>query len=137
MARSRQRRRATATEVAGVAKVVRENWKNVRAQAGVKATALTRSLREHGRSVLNEEKSRAAEEIQNLGAVVRRAADQLQDRHSPALAAYVDTAAQRIDRVAEYVEDLDLARLAREAEQLARRRPALVVGGMFLTELGI
>ena len=137
MARSRQRGRSSATELAGVTKVVRDNWKNVRVQAGEQATALTRSLREHGRTVLNAEKSRAAEEIQNLGAVVRRAADQLHDRHSPALATYVDTAARRIDGVAKYVEDIDLPTLAREAERLARRRPALIVGGMFLAGLGI
>ena len=140
MARSRQRGRGSVTKLtgaSGVAKVVRDNWKIVRGQAGEQATAITRSLREHGRSVLNDEKARAAEEIQNLGAVVRRAADQLHDRHSPALATYVDRAAQRIDSVAEYVEDLDLTTLAREAGQFARRRPALVVGGMFLAGLTV
>ena len=125
------------TRERGGASALRDSWKTVRSQAGEQASALTRSLREHGQSVLDDQKARAAAEIQNFGAAVRRAADKLHDQNSEALAHYVDNAAESLQGVARYVEELDVTELAREAQEFARRRPAVVVGGMFLLGLGV
>jgi hypothetical protein len=94
-------------------------------------------VRDHGQSLLTEQKSRAAEEIQRLGTAVRSAAERLHDDKSESLARYVETAAEGLDGVARYVEEMSFADLTRTVEQLARRRPALLLGGLFLAGLGV
>ena len=98
---------------------------------------LAKTLREHSRTLVDEQKSRAAEEIQHLGAAIRSAAEQLHDQKSESLARYIDTAANSLEGVARYVEEMDFADVAREVEQFARRRPALLLGGIFLAGLGV
>jgi hypothetical protein len=80
---------------------------------------------------------RAAEELSHLGAAVRRAADKLHDQKSGGLAEYVDTAAEKIDSAATFLEERDLAELAQQVGQVARRNPAVVMGGLFLAGLAV
>jgi len=117
--------------------VLRENLGALRERAGEQASALSRGLRARGEHLVEEQKIRAATEIANLGAAVRRAADKLHDQKSDRLAKYVDTAAQSLDGVARYVVENDLGDLVQEAERFARRRPALIVGGAFILGLAV
>jgi hypothetical protein len=121
----------------GVTAALRQTVATVREQADEQASQLTRTLRERGQSMLDRQKQLVASEISHLGAAVRRASGNLQDQNSPTLAQYVDNAARRLDGMARYVEDSDLGELGREIEQFVRRRPAVIVGGMFLTGLAI
>jgi hypothetical protein len=106
---SRRSERPALADMTGVADVV----KNIRGKASEQASAftqtLTQTLREHGQTLMENQKSRAAAEIQHLGAAVRTAADRLHDQQSEALARYVDTAAESLDGVARYVEEMNLA----------------------------
>jgi hypothetical protein len=117
--------------------VLFENLGELRSRAGEQASALSRGLRMRGEHLVEEQKIRAATEIANLGAAVRRAADKLHDQRSDQLANYVDTAAQSLDGVARYVVEKDLSGLVNEAERFARRRPAVIVGGAFLLGLAV
>ena len=134
---SRPSARTMLTDATGVADVV----KDIRGKAGKQATILThtlaQTLREHSRTLVDEQKSRAAEEIQHLGVAIRGAADQLHGQKSESLARYIDTAADGLDGFARYVEDMNFADLARKVEQYARRRPGLLLGGIFLVGLGV
>ena len=98
---------------------------------------LAQTLREHSQTVIDEQKSKVAAEIQHFGAAVRSAADRLNDDQSTALARYADTAAESIDGIAQYVEELELTDLAREVERFARQRPGLLVGGLFFVGMGV
>lgn len=120
-----------------VTHALRENLGELREQASEQATALAQGLRARGQNLVEEQKIRAAAEISNLGAAIRRAADKLHDQKSERLASYVDTAADSLDGVAQYVQEHDLNDLVREMEQFARRRPALIVGGVFLAGLAV
>lgn len=124
-------------QIGEMAEAVRDNLENLREGVTEQASALTRTLRERGQTAFDEQKLRAATELQHLGAAVRRAADKLHDQNSEALAGYVDTAATALDGVARYVEEAELMEIAQEVEQFARRRPALIVGGMFVAGLAL
>jgi len=100
--------------------------------AGEQAAEAARVLRDRGRELLTDRKTRAAEELSHVGAAVHRAADKLHDQKSDVIAQYVDSAAQRIDTAARYLQEHDLADLGQQIGALARRRPALVFGGLFL-----
>ncbi len=118
-------------------KVLRENLGELRERAGEQASVLSRGLKARGQNLIEEQKIRAATEIANIGAAVRRAADKLHDQKSDRLAKYVDTAAKQLDGVAKYVVENDLSDLVQEAERFARRRPAVIVGGAFLLGLAV
>jgi hypothetical protein len=117
--------------------VLRENLGELRERAGEQASALSQGLKIRGQNLIEEQKIRAATEIANLGAAVRRAADKLHDQRSDRLAKYVDTAAKQLDGMARYVVENDLGDLVQEAERFARRRPAVIVGGAFLLGLAV
>src|SRR5688572_27482511 len=90
-------------------KVLRETLGELRERAGEQASALSQGLRVRGQHLVEEQKIRAATEIANLGAAVRRAADKLHDQKSDRLAKYVDTAAKQLDGMARYVVENDLS----------------------------
>ena len=69
-----------------VSDALRENLGELREQASEQANALTQGLRVRGESLIDEQKTRAASEIANVGAAIRRAADKLHDEKSDALA---------------------------------------------------
>lgn len=119
------------------ADALRGSLTTLREQATAQAADVTQRLRERGSEMLAEQKLRAAEELSHLGAAVRRAADKLHDTNSTALATYVDTAAQKLDGAAQFLEEQDLSALAEEVGRFARRNPAWVVGGLFVTGLAI
>src|SRR5687767_14274665 len=91
-----------------VTDALRENLAEVREQAGEHAAIISRGLRARGQDLIEYQKTRAAAEISNLGAAIRRAADKLHDQKSERLARYVDNAAESLDSVASYVEANDL-----------------------------
>ena len=134
---ARRSQRLSLGEATGAADVVKTIRGKASEQASALTQTLTQSIREHGQTVIEDQKSRAATQIQHLGAAARTAAEMLHGQKSDALARYVDNAAERIDDAARYVQEMDLADIAREVEAFARRRPALLVGGLFLAGLGV
>jgi hypothetical protein len=120
-----------------VSDALRENLGGLREQAAEQASALSQGLRLRSESLIEEQKLRAAGEIANLGAAIRRAADKLHDQKSDALAKYVDTAAETFNGVARYVAANDVTDLVHEIELFARRRPAVIVGSVFLAGLAV
>lgn len=118
-----------------VGDVLRENVGELKEQAGETAAALTQALRARSQTLIDAQKTRAAVELTNLSAAMRRAADKLHVEKSESLARYADAAAERLEDVARYVDQNDLSDLAREAQEFARRRPALIAGGVFLAGL--
>src|SRR3954470_5203516 len=99
---------AVVSETSKVVEAAREGLKVLREQTSEQAATLAASLRERGQTVVAEQRTRAAEEIQHLGKAVRRAAEKLHDQNSDALARYVDAAAESLEGVSEYVQEADL-----------------------------
>src|SRR5215204_3910057 len=107
MTGQQSRRRSELSALADIP-AVSQVVKRIRGKASEQATVLThtlaQTLREHSQTVIDDQKSRVATEIQHLGAAVRSAADRLNDEESSSLARYVDTAAESIDGIAEYLD---------------------------------
>ncbi len=103
--------------------------------AAQQAAELAARAREQGEQAIYDGKSQAAAQIAAVGSAVRRAADKLYDQDSASLAEYVDGAADRVEAVARHIDEGGLADLAHDAEMLARRKPLLFLGGMFVAGL--
>ena len=105
--------------------------------ASQQALAAAQQLRRHGDEYVNDHKRRVAENVTIVAAAVRRAAEKLQDSDASAIANYASSAADGIDGIARYINEQDLQQLASELAQVARKNPALVLGGLFLTGLTV
>jgi hypothetical protein len=92
-------------------------------------------LREQGMSALSQQKTYAADELSHLGAAMRRTADSLHQDNDNAIASYAEAAAESIERASNYLRNSDAGRLMEDVETLARRRPEVFFGGLFIAGL--
>lgn len=106
-------------------------------QVQEQAGQTTEQLKQRGQTLLAQQKQRAAEELQQLGAAVRSSADKLHQQHDDTIAAYAESLAQQFDTAAGYLRRADLGDLIEDTQSLARRQPELFFGGMFIAGLAI
>ena len=92
-------------------------------------------VKEQGRTFLNEQKERVGSEIGAYSAAARRAAERLESESDTNLSSYVSSAADQLDRLATRVKERDLGELFDDVEEMARRRPEVFYGGMFVAGL--
>lgn len=86
------------------------------------------------RSQADSAKDHAVERIRRVGSALKSAGDELRQQDE-FVADYAARAAAGIDRVAEYLTSVPPRELVHDAEQFARRKPALFFGGAFLVGL--
>ena len=92
-------------------------------------------VKEQGRTFLNEQKGRVGSEIGTYSAAARRAAERLESESDTNLSSYLSSAADQLDRLATRVQERDLGELIDDVEEMARRRPEVFYGGMFVAGL--
>jgi hypothetical protein len=95
------------------------------------------TIKEQSRGFLNEQKRRVGAEIKNYSAAARGAAERLEHESDTNLAQYVSTAADRLDRLGSRIQERDVGQLVDDVEEIARRRPEVFFGGMFVAGLAM
>jgi len=80
-------------------------------------------------------KAKAAERVRKLGQAVRKIGEHMRIEEQYYIAEQANGASQRLESVAEYIDDAELGTLVRDAERLARANTAWVLGGSFLIGL--
>ncbi|MCC6493387.1 MAG: hypothetical protein IT424_10230 [Pirellulales bacterium] len=101
------------------------------------ARSTAEDLSRTGRDFLSDQKTKAAEHLSSLGDAIHSAAQQLRQDGNASTAQYADMAARQLDGWARRLGDQDFGSLAGEIERMARRRPEVFLGGMFLIGLGV
>jgi hypothetical protein len=66
--------------------------------------------------------------LQEVAGAIRTAGENLRDQQ-PQVSGFADTAARQVDRAAEYIQQHEPREVLDEAQAIARRQPALVLGG--------
>lgn len=84
---------------------------------------------ETAETVASEKKDQAAAQVEGYGSAIHQTAKSLEEQ-DPNLAWLTHQAADRLQRLAEYVRERDFRSLRTDAENLARRHPAAFFGGM-------
>jgi hypothetical protein len=105
--------------------------KQVASDAKRSAGNMLNQAKERASSMAQEQKQSAAQHIGRYGSALRDSARSV-EQEDPNVAYYANRAAEGIEKVADYVRSTDLAGLQRDAEDIARRHPALFMGGMLL-----
>jgi hypothetical protein len=109
----------------------KEQTQQVIQQTQQKAGEVVDRAREQVRSQLADQKERAAGSLESVADALRQAGQGLRDHDQGALGDYVQSAAEMVERVSDYLSRRDMDQLVREVEDMARRQPGLFVGGAF------
>lgn len=106
-------------------------------EAVEKALAAKERAAQQGREYAAASKNQAADQINVFGSAIRAAADTLEQEGQESVACYTEACADEIDRAARYVREKDFKQLYQDSSRVARRRPEVFLGGMFLAGLAI
>jgi hypothetical protein len=102
-----------------------------------RAAEAAAKARDYAANMIDQQKQRAADQIGGFGAALRGMAGRLQDDRDATLAGYAEAAAEKLDRAAEYVRSRDANTMLADAQAFARKRPELVIGGMFIAGVAL
>lgn len=95
------------------------------------------AMRQHGSQLIDNQKRRLVEQISGARDATQAAATKLRGDHDDNIAAYVEGVATYLDRAQQYLNDRDGSALLRDAQDLARKKPAWFLGGMFVAGVAI
>lgn len=105
--------------------------KDMAGEAKRSAGNVLNQAKERASSMAQEQKQSAAQHIGRYGSALRDSARSV-EQEDPNVAYFANRAAEKIEKVADYMRSTDLDGLRRDAEDLARRHPALFMGGMLI-----
>jgi hypothetical protein len=88
-------------------------------------------IRESAAAQLNSQKEKATQGLGSVASAVRESTQNLRSQQHDVAARYVEQAADQIERFSQRLREKDVTELLSDAQQLARRRPALFVGAAF------
>ena len=103
----------------------------VRNETTGQSAGLMDKLRNGATSQLGAQKDRATDGISSVAQAVRQSTQQLRDNQHDVIARYVEQAVDRVERVTDQLKNKDVNELMRDAQQFARRNPAVFVGAAF------
>jgi|SRR5215204_319160 len=104
-------------------------------QGAAGRTGLMDKVRQSASSQLGTQKDRATDGIGSVAQAVRQSTQQLRDQQHETIAQYVEQAADQLEQFANRLKNKDIGEMAREAQDFARRRPALFIGSAFAVGL--
>lgn len=88
-------------------------------------------VRERATAQLSSQKDRATDGLGSVASAVRQTTQTLREQHHDTVAHYVERAADQIERFSQRLKQKDVTELLGDAQRMARRQPALFVGGAF------
>jgi ElaB/YqjD/DUF883 family membrane-anchored ribosome-binding protein len=92
---------------------------------------LMERIRERASAEFAHQKDRAVDGLHSAAEAVRRTTQQLSETRQEDIAEYARRGADRLDRLSERLTDRNVRDLWRDAQDFARRRPAIVIGSAF------
>jgi hypothetical protein len=96
---------------------------------------LMNTVKQRATEQLDTQKARATDGLSTIASAVRHTTEQLRNDQHESLAQYVDRAADQLERFSTAIREKDVDQLLRDARGLARRQPALFIGGSFAVGL--
>lgn len=95
------------------------------------ATGLLDKVKSSATTQLGTQKDRATEGIGTVAQAVRQSGQQLRDQQHDTIAQYIEQAADQLEKFGTSLKDKNVTELMRDAQNLAKRRPALFIGSAF------
>jgi hypothetical protein len=92
---------------------------------------IVNKVRETATAQLTTQKDRATDGIGSVAQMVRQSTQQLRDQKHDTIAGYVEQAASQLDKLSKNLHDKDVNELMSDVQRLARKQPAVFIGGAF------
>lgn len=100
-----------------------------------KADDLAHKAGETAKEQIDRQKEQAVGRLSHVSGALRSTSDHLRHEDESSIARYVDEVATQVDRFVGYLDEKSAGDLLRDTRQLARRDPALFLGGAALLGL--
>ena len=128
----REKAAEVARRVANTASVAKEQ---VMRKAADMTRAVTDGVKEEAERFFDQQKGRLGEKVERVSKAIHQAAHALHAVKADGVAEAVDAAAERFEQASNYIEERTLSDLISDTEDVARRHPGIMLGGLFLTGL--
>jgi hypothetical protein len=113
----------------------REQIREVKNQVVDQARNTYQQARDRASSSLGESKNQFADQFGTVADALRRTTEHLRSEDQQRIAGLTDTVARQVEQVADYLRNKDARAMRQDLENLARRQPALMIGGALLLGL--
>jgi hypothetical protein len=113
----------------------REQIRDVKNQVVDRAKTTFQQARDRATSSLGESKGQFADQFGTMADALRRTTEHLRSEDQERIAGLTDTVARQIEQVADYLRSKDARAMRTDLENLARRQPALMIGGALILGL--
>jgi hypothetical protein len=104
-------------------------------QARDKAQQLAGQAKERVESGVSQGKTRAADTLGSVAQTLRQSTQQLRDQNRAGAGQYIERAADQVQRFSDYLRNTEVDEIVDSVERVARRQPALFLGGAFVLGL--
>lgn len=99
-----------------------------------KAGDIKETIARQARSLLDDQKGKLVKRLETLASAIRQIAGQLEEQEAEKpVSAYLHAASGKVEQVSGYLSDRDVEELLEDARKQIRKRPALALGGAFVT----
>lgn len=99
------------------------------------SSGIAGKVKERATAQLTTQKDRATDGLGSVVSAVRQTGQHLRDQQNETVAQYVEKAAEQLERFSNNLREKDVNELLQDAQRLARRQPALFIGGSFAVGL--
>ena len=113
----------------------REQIRDVKNQVVDQAKNTFQQARDRAGSSLGESKGQLADQFGGIADALRRTTEHLRSEDQQRIAGLTDTVARQVEQVANYLRNKDAGAMRQDLENLARRQPALMIGGALVLGL--
>ncbi len=113
----------------------REQIRDVKNQVVDQAKNTFQQARDRATSSLGESKNQFADQFGTIADALRRTTEHLRSEDQQRIAGLTDTVARQVEQVADYLRSKDARAMRQDLENLARRQPALMLGGALVLGL--
>jgi hypothetical protein len=96
------------------------------------AESAVRNAQETGQSLINNQKENLADRFSEYAKAIETISEKLRSGDDNLLAAPAEKAADSLNRISDYLREKQPTELLDDLESLARRKPELVFGGLFV-----
>ena len=113
----------------------RDQIRGVKDQVVDQAKNTLQQARDRAGSSLGESKGQFADQFGTIAQALRRTTEHLRSEDQQRIAGLTDTVARQVEQVADYLRNKDARAMRQDLENLAKRQPALVLGGALVLGL--
>ena len=122
-------------EARGTGSSAREQIREVKDQVVDQARNTLQQAGERASSSLGESKNQIADQFGAVADALRRTTEHLRSEDQQRIAGLTETVARQVDQLANYLRNKDARAMKQDLENLARRQPAIMLGGALVLGL--